>query len=75
MVDEALRLNPAFAQAMVTRAALLGEQAVQHSNPAARRRTAAEATDLLERALELNRLLESECQEVRARLAELAGES
>jgi serine/threonine-protein kinase len=71
LIEESLARNPGLANAMVTQSALKIVQAEAERDPRSRAALAAEASTSLERALEINPLLELETAELRERIAGL----
>jgi serine/threonine-protein kinase len=71
LIEEALARNPGLALAMVTQSALKIIQAEAERDPRSRAALAAEASTSLERAVEINPLLERETEELRERIAGL----
>ena len=71
LVEEALARNPGLASAMVTESTLKTIQAETEQDPRSRAALAAEALAGLQRALEVNPLLERETGELRERIAGL----
>jgi len=69
--DSALELNPGSAATLLTRAALLVERVRLQSPSSTRRRAAASAQSLVDRALELNGHLSRECSTLGAELSAL----